>query len=443
MSLFSNIQDFSLRHGTEPRYWVAYSGGLDSHVLLHLMVRLRALLPIKLHAVHVNHNLSVNAAAWAKHAETVCRAFNVPLVQETIIAKATIGESPEEVAREKRYEVLSRLLVPNDLLLTAHHQDDQAETVLLQLMRGAGPKGLSAMPAIKTLGAGLQARPLLCFTREELRNYADEHQLQWIDDESNENSVFARNYMRQQIMPLLKNRWPSVTKTLARTAVHSAEAQLLLTELAQADLAKVTGTQPGTLSVSGLLTLSASRQRLVLRLWLEQKNYPLPDTVKLQQIQRDVLAAAQDKTPCLTWGGIELRRYQDALYVMPSAPVADSLREYVWDLPHPCVISGVGTLHAVATVGQGLRADLPVTVRFRQGGEVCRLPGRDFNHSLKKLLQAWRVPVWERDVLPLVYVGSTLVAVPGFFIAADFMAKNQELGYHLILDKNKATEVAL
>ncbi|MES2217955.1 MAG: tRNA lysidine(34) synthetase TilS [Pseudomonadota bacterium] len=432
--LAARVKHFCQQQGFEPTYWVAYSGGLDSHVLLHVLAQLRDFLPLKLRAIHVNHNLSPNAAAWATHCARICTQLNIELVQATVDASASGGESPENKARQARYVAIMREISTGDMLVTAHHQDDQAETLLLQLCRGAGPKGLAAMPALKVFGAGWLGRPLLDCTRAILRDYAVTNQLQWIEDESNANQNFARNFIRHEVLPVLQQRWPAVTKTLGRSASNCAEAQHLLDEIAAQDIATVSGTKPGTLSVSKLLTLSPRRQRLVLRFWLRQAGFTVPSTVKLRQVQHDMLLARADKQPVMHWPQVELRRYQDELYASSPLAVHDTQQIYSWHYPQPLVLTGLGELRAQAVTGSGLAAELQdVSVRFRRGGEVCRLPARTGHHDLKKLFQSWRIPAWQRDRIPLVYVGEQLAAVVGWCVSEDFAAKAGDPGYVLAL----------
>jgi tRNA(Ile)-lysidine synthase len=430
------LKNFCEQQGFARTYWIAYSGGLDSHVLLHLFAKLKNSFPLQLKAVHINHSLSPNANSWQLHCANVCSELAIEFVTVTVQAKALSGESPEEKAREKRYEVLSGLLAPNDLLLTAHHQDDQAETLLLQMLRGSGPKGLAAMPVMKPCGAGLQARPLLSFTRAELSEYAKTQQLVWIEDESNGDINFSRNYLRREIMPLLKTRWPSVTETFARVASHCAEMQTLCDEMGAADLALAAGSMPDTLSVSYLLTLSPARQRQALRMWIKQLNHLVPDTIKLQQIQREILNARSDKNPHVAWKNVDCRRYRDDIFVMKRLPASMAAQILPWNLQQPLKLSDVGILSAQLKQGEGMRADFEnVTVRFRQGGEVCQLPKRNFTSSLKKLFWEWNVAPWERPRVPLIFVGEKLAAAPGYFIGEEFLARENENGYLLSFEK--------
>jgi tRNA(Ile)-lysidine synthase len=411
--LLNSLRSFFQTYGLAKTYWIAYSGGLDSRVLLQLCADLRAELPIQLRVVHVNHSLSPYAAEWAAHCSGVCRQLQIDYLQQTIDAKPALGESPEAAARHGRYAVFAELLADNDILLTAHQQDDQAETLLLQLLRGAGPKGLAAMPMIKRLGKGWHARPLLEFTRGELQRYADAKQLQWIDDESNLNTDFTRNFLRHDVLPLLKTRWPTVTKTLTRVADNCAEAEEIIADVAQQDLlAALANDDRYTLSVKKLAIFSPARQRQILRAWFAALKYPLPSAIKLKQIQQDCLREREDKAPHLQWGNVELRRYLDELYVMPYLQPQQRQQVFQWDLMQPLVLPGLGELQVVGQVLQ----PKPVQVRFRQGGEVCQLPGRAHHHELKKLMQAWQIPPWQRNRIPLIYFEDRLIAVVGYFV---------------------------
>ncbi len=420
--LFNCVKTFCLAQGLDKTYWIGYSGGLDSHVLLHLCAELRKQYPLQIKAIHVHHGLSAHASDWAMHCEKICTDLQIELVQKSIDAKALSGDSPEEIARERRYAIFAALLASQNILLTAHQQDDQAETVLLQLLRGAGPKGLAAMPVLKAFAAGFHGRPLLSIPRAELKQYAEEHGLTWIDDESNENKKYSRNFLRHAILPVLQQRWPTVTNTLARVAKNCAETQALVEDLARQDMIACRYAK-NALAINKLRSLDALRQRQVLRAWLTESGFEIPSAVKLRQIQHDFLQAKQDKSPYIQLGSVELRRYRDVLYAMPCLAHHDATQVFSWDLSQPLVIPSVGELRASLTDHAGLRMDTKqVTVRFRQGGEKCYFAERRCHQSLKHLLQEWNVPPWERDRLPLLYVCETLVAVVGFFLDGRYAA---------------------
>lgn len=398
------------------RYWVGFSGGLDSTVLLYAMWRL--CLPQPLAAVHVNHGLHQDAAHWTDHCRRVCHDWNIRLEVVEVDARAGAGESPEAAARQARYAAFQEQLMPGDYLLTAQHEDDQAETLLLQLLRGGGPAGLAAMPAVTGLAAGRHGRPLLTFGREALRVYAEAEGLQWIEDGSNTDTGFDRNYLRHRVLTHLKTRWPAYAKTLARAARHQAEAAALLAETAEADLATVRGDYPGTLSVARLLAFSEVRRRNVIRYWLKRQAFVVPSEAVLDQIGA-VLTAAPDRSPEVCWANTEIRRHRDGLFALPSREALDPGREYPWPPDTPLPLPELGmTLDRRELESRGIVLPAVVLrVRFRRGGERIRLPGREHSHSLKKLLQARGVPPWLRGRLPLIYEdrreGERLVAVLG------------------------------
>jgi tRNA(Ile)-lysidine synthase len=426
--MLSSLHNFIKEWGFNRTYWLAYSGGLDSHVLLDLCMQLRKTQPFNLRVVHVHHGLSPNADQWTQHCQQTCAQYSIELLCLRVDARPPEGESLEAYAREKRYQALEQVLPAHDILLTAHHQDDQAETILLQLLRGAGPKGLAAMPRIKSLGQGLQGRPLLDCSRRDLQAYADAQALSWVEDESNQDSHYPRNFIRHELLPLLKTRWPAVEANLARSAAHCAEAQNLLHDFASQDLAQLAGSRPHTLSVKRLLELSLPRQRLSLRSWFENRGVQAPNSAKLFQIQQDVLQASWDSCPCIAWGAIELRRYQDDLFLLPLLPAHDVAQVYTWDLAQPLSIAGLGQLRRVAIPGQGLCPRIQqLEVRFRQGGEVFRKANGQ-HHELKKFFQEQGIPPWERDRLPLLWVKDELAAIPGYFIVDAFRAPSGEVG---------------
>lgn len=432
--ILDSLNDFCEQYACERNYWIAFSGGLDSTVLLHALIELRKQFPLKLKAIHVNHGLSPHAQNWVLHCKKFCEASGVEFFENQIQINLLSGESLEQIARAKRYEVFSKYLSPNDLLLTAHHQDDQAETFLLQLVRGAGVKGLSAMPAIKNFAEGFHARPLLNFSRNELQEYAELHGLKWIEDESNSNSDFSRNFIRQEVMPLLQSRWPSVSQTISRSADHCAKMQHWFEEnFSLENFSEDTGI---TLSLKKLLQENAQMQNQILRQWILHHQFPLPSALKLQHVITDVLHAGEDKTPCVSWENVELRRYRDQLFLMPKKILRDLPEKLIWNFHEPLFIPGLGKLIAKPVFGKGLREDIKeVTIAFRQGGEKFKLPGRDIHHDLKKLFQEWNVPPWQRDEIPLVYVENQLAAVVPFALDESFKADQNQQGREIVFEK--------
>ncbi len=426
------------------RYWVAYSGGVDSHVLLHAMAALRPQLSAAVNAVHVNHGLNPAAGQWAAHVISICDALSIPCHLFNVDARPRRGESPEAAARNARYHHFSQLIEAGDVLLTAHHQEDQAETLLLQLLRGAGPHGLAAMPLVAPFSAGQLARPLLNTAQALINDYAQERSLCWIEDPSNQERGFERNYLRHDVVPLLKAHWPAFSKTVSRAAAHCAEAAGLLDELAAEDLQRLSGgaaERPlaARISLDGLRQLAPERRKNIIRFWIRKCSLPTVSTKIMDQINTSLITARDDAVPLVRWPGGELRRYREDLYAMvPLEPFDPSLQfRWCWQegaLELPAAIGSVVAQTHLATSGDSSSKGLsrtqceqqPLSVRFRQGGERCRLPGRTQHHQLKGLLQQAGVPPWQRDRIPLIYLGEQLAAVVGYFYCAPFQAKRGE-----------------
>ncbi len=399
--------------------WVAYSGGLDSHVLLHTLVNSEISQQYSLQVVHINHQLHPQANAWTRHCEQVCTQYRVPLEIIKVNAQAAANESPEAAARQARYAAFAKLLQANDVIVTAHQQDDQAETLLLQLLRGAGVAGLAAMPVVAPFAQGYLARPLLAFSRADIHKYALAQQLTWLEDDSNQSLQFDRNFLRHNIMPLLAERWPGVTKTLSRVASHCATAANMLAKCGAEDLLRVSvinekNPQQSLLSISKLLTLSLQHRANVIRYWLQQLALPLPSTTIMDQIQQTLLQSREDATPLVSWPGAQLRRYRDALYAMPPLTEHDPSLELAWDGLQPLSLpNDLGELDPALLDVIDIPSNAQISVRFRQGGEICQPKGRQHTHELKKLFQEWGVPPWQRDRVPLVYIDGKLRIIVG------------------------------
>jgi len=411
------------------RYVVAFSGGADSHVLLHLCAQL----PLPLRAVHIHHGLQLEAGAWDTHCERACRQLGVDYTCIEVDAGAVAGQSPEEAARTARYTALAGNIQTNECLLSAHHRDDQAETLLLQLLRGAGPAGLAAMPALRGFGSGYHARPLLGFDRAQLLQYAHRHGLQWIDDPSNAELRFERNYLRAEILPRLRRRWPGVVQNLAQAAGLQQQSLELGNAIAAIDLAAISLQQPDAVSVSGLQQLDAVRQYNVLRYWIGRSDFARPRRSILREIIDNVLPAARDASPVVLWGESEVRRYRDGLYLLRTIDDRRITQIYAWDGAQPLLLdSPCLELRLQYTPGAGLTQDAlgrELTVRFRQGGENMRPHGRHHTHSLKKLMQQAGIPPWRRNRIPLIYVDNELACVCGYWIAAGFAVTSEQPGW--------------
>jgi tRNA(Ile)-lysidine synthase len=319
----------SLEPWRNARTWrIAFSGGLDSTVLLHLLAHLAKTQSLPaLSAIHVHHGLQVAADAWPQHCQSVCDALGIAL--QIVRVKVQAGASLEQAAREARYAAFGDVTLADDLLLTGQHRDDQAETLLFRLLRGAGVRGLSGMPIQRPMGQGRLVRPLLDVTRAELEAYAKAHQLSWIEDPSNQDRQFSRNYLRHQVMPLLTSRWPQAQASMARSAAHLREAQGLLDELAQIDLAQAATPSEfewlglPSLELAPLMKLSVARQRNLLSHWLEPQTR-LPDTDHWSGCT-DLINATQDASPVWRLADGELHRSGGRLWWLSEQLAAHSV----------------------------------------------------------------------------------------------------------------------
>lgn len=408
------------------QFCVAYSGGLDSTVLLHAMAQIVRTQPLwRVRAIHIDHQLQAASAQWRTQCERECAALGVAFTAEPVDLNGLLPEGLEAGARAARYAVLRRHLQPGETLLTAHHADDQLETVLLALVRGAGASGLAAMPDVKPFAVGWHLRPMLQFTRRQVQAWAQTAGLQWISDPSNAQLRFDRNYLRSEVLPALRRRWPSVARSAVRSAGHLAEARELLAAVASDDLqAAAIGR---CLDMRVLRRLSPPRRRNLIRYWLEQQHARAPSTRKLAALENDILVAHPDRTPQARWDNVEVRRHGERLYCDIARPAVDpqtTSLSWSWSQALPLPL-GLGELQMQPSAHRGLaQARLPerLQVGFRRGGERIRLAGHAQRSHLKNLLQEAQVLPWWRDRLPLIYAGNQLIAVADRWIAAEFTA---------------------
>lgn len=408
----------------DARLCVALSGGVDSVVLLHAACKLAAHHgSLGLRAIHVDHGLQPASTRWAARCRELCDRLAVPVEVVALQLAPAKGESVEAAARSARYAALAVRLAPDECLLTAHHADDQVETVLLQLFRGAGVAGLSAMPESAPLGAGLHLRPLLQVGRDALLSCATTLGFDWSEDPMNADSRFARAYLRHEVLPVIQARWPAVSHTIGRSARHFAAAQRLLETLADADGAPLVD-EHGCLGIAGLMALPRERRLNVLRWWIAGQKLGIPSTARLESILRDVVPARDDAQPIVTWRAGEVRRYRGKLYAMrPLGPLPPG--EWRQEIRLGDVIElpcGLGRVSLEVTSGEGLAISTlstPLVLTFRTGGERLRPAGRQDRRRLRHLLQEHAVPPWLRGRLPLLWAGDRLVAVVGRWNSAD------------------------
>lgn len=416
------------------------SGGVDSVVLLHLLAQLSPRYSWKLTALHVHHGISPRADEWAAFCRELCAQHGVPLQIERVDIAPLRGMGIEAAARRLRHEALARQ--PADFIALAHHQDDQAETLLLQLLRGAGVKGVAAMPFVKRgahapsplKGAGVLPppvllRPLLDISRAELLDYARQHSLQWVEDESNADDTYPRNFLRHRVLPLLEERFPACRATLARSARHFAEADTLLDALAEQD---AQGAFDGaTLDAARLAELDAMRAKNLLRWFLHQRGALMPENSRLEEMLRQLCDARADAQVCIAWGDWEMRRYRGRAHVCPRQAEADADLCVAWRGEEKLMLPG-GVLHFARCIGEGVSAAkfaaAPVTVRCRRGEEILRPDAARPARSLRYLFQEHGIPPWRREHWPLLYCGETLAAVPGIGVGCAYRATPGEEG---------------
>jgi len=409
---------------------LAFSGGIDSTVLLHLLAGLRETRNLNLQAIHVHHGLHRDADTWTDSCVEQCAKLGI----ELIIEKVTVvpGEhGPEAAARKARYEALAKHVhSQHDELLTAHHRDDQAETLLLHLVRGAGVNGLAGMPPRRRFGQGWLSRPLLETGRDAIQSYAQKHGLNWIEDDSNTDPAIRRSFLRQTVIPQLTHHWPGAISAMAQTASHLREAEILLAHLAEEDLRSCRSGEGDGLSVTAVAGLSAERMRNLLRHWILFQGVDVPTTRQLAQLVQRIQQPPKTSRAELVWGNHRVRLYRDRLWLEPDEVDTHLVTPLTWDLDESKSLR-LGSLSLLASegTGEGLarsRIGSKIEVRVRQGGERCRLPGRKHHTSVKSLLQQHRVSPWERSLMPLLYVDNELAAIGDRWYCEPFAARTGE-----------------
>ena len=415
---------------------VALSGGVDSVVLLHLLHQLQKTQTFTLKAIHVHHGLSKNADKWVTFCEKLCTKLSVPLGVHRIKLPQKKSLGIEGEARRLRYEKL--LQSKTDLVVLAHHEDDQTETFLLQLMRGAGVKGLSSMAYFDTTRR--LWRPLLNTSRFDIESYAKKHKLKWIEDESNQNIDFDRNFIRSKVLPILKNRFNHIIKVISRSASHLAEAQHLLDDLAKIDLKKHLKSinYKHKLQVKTLDKLSNARAKNVLRFWLEINAQLMPSKDLLDELLRQVLMAKKDATIKIQLSKeFEIRRYQDEIYIVPKYQQTHKNYEMIWAGEPEIILPNGQKLIFKKVKGRGINfkflSNQKLKIRNRQGGESFKPESKRPTKKIKQLLQESDLPPWEREFFPMVFVEDQLASVPNFGVDIKFQTSPKEFGLEVIL----------
>ena len=363
---------------------IALSGGIDSVVLLHF---LNSHYPGNIRAVHINHNLSKHSDDWSLFCKELCLQQGIEFKSIDINLKTS--SNIEENARKKRYNSLKSELSKNEVLCTAHHQEDQSETFLLQLFRGSGVAGLASMPKMKSFADTFLYRPFLNISKQLIVDYATKYNLNWVEDDSNINLNFKRNLLRLEFIPKLESGFEGVIKNISRSAYHQSEALKLINDLAEIDIEKFNLVINHKIQVLPLIQLPERRVANVLRYYIAQRGFLMPSNKVLTELI-SVLRAKDDAKVILKWHLYEVRRYDNELYFFDGEP--DRSNE---DCP----------------LFNKLKDQTNFTIRFRQDGQRVRLKGKKHSSSLKKILQSANIPPWERDKLRMYYINDTLVGM--------------------------------
>jgi tRNA(Ile)-lysidine synthase len=416
----SMTADLSLR-----RWCVAFSGGLDSTVMLHALERLaRELGDIELRAVHVDHGLHPESGAWSDHCRRFAAALAVPFETRSVSVSRESGQGIEAAARAARYAELESMIDDGEALLTAHHADDQVETLLLRLMRGTGIRGLASIAERSPFGRGSLLRPLLAVRRCDLDRYAREFDLGWIDDPTNRDTSIDRNYLRHEVIPLLRERWPGVDAAIGRTARLAAESSALLDEAALRDHDDCV--RDGSIVLEQLRALNPPRQRNLVRYALFERGLLPPGEARLIAGLEQLLTARADRQPLLDWSGGQIRRYRDRLHVLdfdPDRATVEQPEEYRWDGLRPLDLGPVRGCLAIDRDARAAIGPVDMSVRFRVGGERILGADRAHHERLKKLFQARGVFPWMRAHVPLVFIDGELVAVGDLWSSAELACR--------------------
>jgi tRNA(Ile)-lysidine synthase len=416
-----------------PQILLGLSGGMDSILLLTLLKEQVGSRYIQ--AVHINHGLSENSDQWQQFAKDYCEKIGVEFYAEKIQLIAT-GEGIEAAAREARYSVFEKRLKLGGLLFLAHHADDQVETVLYRLLRGAGSKGLAGMPESRPLGAGKLIRPLLDYSRQDLHAEALNRKLKWVEDESNQDNHFDRNYIRNKVIPAVAKRWPDYAQSIMHSAALSLQSDRLSKELAIEDLKglEIKKESAGwSISLSLFTELSHLRQKNTLRYWSEINDFPAPSSKIINEILSSVVSARQDASPEIVWQSQCWTRFQNRLYLLNHDNKQFQLKSPInWDLKDCLLLPDNSSLNTRFCIGKGLGQNIDkVEICYRQGGERCKPEGRGHSSSLKKLLLEYQLPPWLRDRIPLLYVKDQLVAVGNLWVCEGWGVEPEETGIEI------------
>ena len=429
-----NLRDINLENYS--RIAVAFSGGLDSSVLLHSLVSIPEFKE-KVFAIHVNHGLSPNSKSWIKHCEKFCRVLGVNFIPLTI--ELENSKTNENILRQARYEAFFSCLEKGDVLCTAHHQDDHIETILFRILRGTGIKGLAGIEKYSQIEGIDLIRPLISYSKKDLLDYGNKFNVNWIEDESNEDLSISRNFIRKKVIPNLKNdNWPEYKNSISYLSSKAKEANEILDEIAFLDLKRCASESLDRLSILKIKELSHARAMNVLFTWLGINTHLGVSNKITDQVYKSIVLASENSNPVVTFGkrgesgSFQIRRFNNFLRHLPltETETLSNKKVWKWNTNNPLELP-TGTLSMQLSLGKGISTQLTepgISIKGRIGGERCKPEGRSKSQKLKKLFQEYRVPPWVRDRIPLVYVGDQLAAVSDLWVCEEFVAKKDERG---------------
>lgn len=467
-ALFKHLEKIVAEHSTlestqSLEIIIAFSGGLDSSALLHAAYHLmQSGIIAPFSAVHVNHGLQVQADEWQAHCQKICNQYQIPLLSKAFdLAKQ--GKTSEADARSARYQFFEHCVNENQLLLFAHHSDDQAETTLFRLCRGTGIHGMAGIPRIRKFSRGFILRPWLEFSRNELSNYANECQLIWVNDPSNQSNQYSRNFIRNEVIPLLRSKWLTVPKSIAQFSRIARDQIEILDDVAEQDRQSIE-TKPAILDILALANLSHARQRNLLHFWVKKYANYAPATAEIDEVIKQLFSVVpspdnNEKSIKVKAGGGWVRSFDHQLFYYLTDEPKVIQENTVWldinrnlRLDNELVICAKFFINASdgcdfekSITTQNLPVRLPneneiVSVRPRIGGELAQPEYRQHSTELKKIYQELRVPSWKRKWLPIIYYNDQLVSVPGIFSNKNMQVEGNGIVYYQkkneIMDSN-------
>ncbi len=420
--LLNKLRDCLSQIDVNRSIYIGYSGGIDSTALLHASSTACATSGHSLKAIHINHQIHADSQQWLQQCVDQCHALDIEIETIDVDVQQFSQYGVEGAARVARYQAFENTLHASDVLFTAHHADDQIETILLQLFRGAGVHGLAGCASTRSIGKALLIRPWLEISRQQIERYAEQHQLQWLDDPSNNSLVHDRNYLRHKVMPLLHMRWQGLCETIGRSSQWQSESSAMLDSFAQLDAIDAVD-KDHRLSIEKISTLDNVRLKNVLRWWIRSAGRLVPSAEVLGRVINDTIHSRSDCQACIRWHNNEIRKYRGQLYLQTTRPPHDATLSYQWDLQQPLDIPSLElklTQQELDKFGVNLNGIDLLTVSFRRGGEAMRPRGRGCQKELKALFQEQGVAPWERDRIPLLFLKQQLIFVWGYWIGEGY-----------------------